>query len=242
MKEDSYEPRASPPSISTCLFAMYHSRVGEYKKQQIMQSILNNWHVLFSTTAFGMGVDVPNIRTVIHFGPPADMDDYFQECGRGGRDGLESNAILYLYPGCLMGHVSNHMKEYCKLENICRRRALLQNFIGGVDTTTIGNLKYNCCDICTHECTCSVDCPFQTRVRQTEPNSSSDDDDENEEFVRIVTRGDRDRLRMRLLEFRDIVLHSTSEQCEGTSPYVGFDIVCGLPSEMVESVVNRVSL
>jgi len=45
-----------------------------------------------------MGVDVPNIRTVIYFGPPADMDDYFQECGRAGRDGLESNAILYLYP------------------------------------------------------------------------------------------------------------------------------------------------
>ena len=45
-----------------------------------------------------MGVDVPNIRTVIYFGPPADMDDYFQECWRAGRDGLESNAILYLYP------------------------------------------------------------------------------------------------------------------------------------------------
>lgn len=57
-----------------------------------------------------------------------------------------------------MGHVSNHMKEYCKLEKICRRR-LLQNFIGGVDTTTIGNLKCNCCDICTQECTCSVECP-----------------------------------------------------------------------------------
>ena len=82
---------------------------------------------------------------------------------------------------------------------------------------------------------CSVDCPFQTCVQQTEPNSSSDDDDdddENEEFVRIVTQGDRDRLRMHLLEFRDVVLHSTSEQCEGTS-------VCGLPSEMVESVVNH---
>ena len=101
MKEDSYEPRASPPSVSTRLFAMYHSRVGEDEKQQIMQSILNphgTCRVLFSTTAFGMGVDVPNIRTVIYFGPPADMDDYFQECGRAGRDGLESNAILYLYP------------------------------------------------------------------------------------------------------------------------------------------------
>ena len=77
MKEDTYEPRASPLSISTRLFAMYHLRVGEDEKQQIMQSILNthgNCRVLFSTTAFGMG---------IHFGPPAD---YFQECGRAGRE------------------------------------------------------------------------------------------------------------------------------------------------------------
>ena len=119
---------------------MCHSRVGEDEKQPIMQSILNphgNCRVVFSTTAFANGVDVPNIRTVIHFGPLTDMDDYFQECGRAGCDGVESNAILYLYPGCLMGHVSNHTKECCKLENICRRRALLQNFIGGVDTTTI---------------------------------------------------------------------------------------------------------
>ena len=50
-------------------------------------------------------MDVSNIRTVIHFGPKADIDDYFQESGRAGCDGIESNAILYYYPGCLMqGH------------------------------------------------------------------------------------------------------------------------------------------
>ena len=242
MKEDSYEPRASPPSVSTRLFAMYHSRVGEDEKQQIMQSILNphgTCRVLFSTTAFGMGVDVPNIRTVIHFGPPADMDDYFQECGRAGRDGLESNAILYLYPGCLIGHVSNNMKEYCKLESTCRRRALLQNFIGGVDTTTIGSMKHNCCDICTYECTCSVKCPFQAHIQEIEPNDSSDDDDDNEEVVRTVTQAERDILRTRLIEFRDIILQSTHKRCEEMSTYVGLDVVCGLPFEMVDSVVNN---
>ena len=77
------------------------------------------------------------------------------------------------------------------------------------------------------------------KQNQTVQVMIDDDDDENEEFVCIVTQGDRDRLRMHLLEFRDVVLHSTSEQCEGTSPYVGYDIVCGLPSEMVESVVNH---
>ena len=81
-------------------------------------------------------------------------------------------------------------------------------------------MKHNCCDICTQECTCSLEYPFQACI---EPNDSSDDDDDdnddnnNKEFACIVTQGDRDRLSTRLLEFRDVVLQSTHEQCEGMS-------------------------
>ncbi len=98
LQEESYEPLGSTPNISNRLFAMYHTRIAEDEKQQIMGSIMTpagNCRVLFCTTAFGMGVDVSNIRTVIHFGPTADVDDYFQESGRAGRDGIESSAILY---------------------------------------------------------------------------------------------------------------------------------------------------
>ena len=247
LKEERYEPRASPLSIPSCLFAMYHSRVGDDEKQQILQSMLNpqgNCRVLFSTTAFGMGLDVPNIHTVIHLGPPADMDDYFQECGRAGRDGIQSNAILYLYPGCLTGHVSNNMKEYCKLEDKCHRRMLLQKFIGGIDTSTTGGVKHNCCDVCTRQCSCSVECPMQVCVQQKELNSWNEDDDgdedsDGEEAVRTVTQTERGLLRTHLMEFRDTVLHSTHKQCEGVSAFVGDDIVCGLPSEMVDSVVDN---
>lgn len=63
-------------------------------------------------------------------------------------------------------------------------------------------------------------------------NSSDYDDDDDEEVVRTVTQAERDVLRTRLLEFRDIILHSTHERCEGMSTYVGFDMVCGLPFEM----------
>ena len=78
-------------------------------------------------------------------------------------------------------------------------------------------MKHNCCDICTQECTCSLECPFQAHI---EPNDSSDDDDDNDdndnkEFACIVTQDDRDRLKSCLLEFRDVVLQSTHEQCEG---------------------------
>ena len=152
MRAESYEPCGSPPSIASRLFAMYHSQVSEDEKHQIMESIVNpdgNCRVLFSTTAFGMGVDVPNIRKVIHFGSPADIDDYFQESGRAGRDERESNAILYYYPACLIGHVSRTMKQYCKQDDKCRRQMLQQSFVGGIDTSTTEDLKHNCCDVCT---------------------------------------------------------------------------------------------
>lgn len=162
LKEASYEPRGSPPSIENRLFAMYHARVGDDDKAVIMESMINpsgNCRVLFSTTACGMGVDIPNVRTVIHFGPSSDIDDYFQECGRAGRDGADSKAVLFMYPGCLVGHVSKAMKKYCASKE-CRRCELLSNFVGDIDVTTVNGLKHNCCDICTLQCECEIPCPL----------------------------------------------------------------------------------
>ena len=53
----------------------------------------------FSTIAFGMGVDIPDVRTIIHYGPCSDIESYFQESGLAGRDGKESIALLYVYQG-----------------------------------------------------------------------------------------------------------------------------------------------
>ena len=47
-------------------------------------------------------MNFPDVRYVIHYGPPPDIDDFFQECGRAGHDGELSCAVLYLFGGCVI--------------------------------------------------------------------------------------------------------------------------------------------
>ena len=128
LREKSYEPVGSELSVANRLFAMYHARIDDSDKSEILASLKDpdGKCRLFCTVAFGMGVNIPDIRYIIHYGPPpTDVDNYFQECGRAGRDGSESFAILYLFGGCTIGRVSPKMKEYCKLSKGCRKQFLL---------------------------------------------------------------------------------------------------------------------
>ena len=67
---------------------MFHAWVDEEDKRNIIRhfQVLQEFAVwFFLTIVFGMGVDVPDIRTVIHYGPSSGFEEYVQESGRGGR-------------------------------------------------------------------------------------------------------------------------------------------------------------
>ncbi len=74
-----------------------------------------------------MGLDCPNVRRVIHWGPSSDLEQYVQETGRAGRDDLPSVAVLYVAD--MKSHQSEEsMKDYYKNKDKCRRKLLLGLF------------------------------------------------------------------------------------------------------------------
>ena len=86
--------------------------------------------MIVATVAFGMGLDCPYVRRIIHWGSPNDVETYMQETGRAGRDGLPSTAELFIaVKESSSRHADYRMKEYGKLaDGACRRKFLLKEF------------------------------------------------------------------------------------------------------------------
>ena len=80
----------------------------------------SNLRLVIATIAFGMGVDCPNVRQVIHFGAPSDIECYVQETGCAGRDGLPSLALLLRNPK-QERRVDCNMDKYLANVTACRR-------------------------------------------------------------------------------------------------------------------------
>ena len=98
----------------------YHAGLDSKLRAERQDRFLNeDVDVIVATIAFGMGIDKPDVRFVIHYNIPKSIENYYQETGRGGRDGMEGKCILYY----------SH-KDVAKLEHFMRDKPLSEREVG----------------------------------------------------------------------------------------------------------------
>lgn len=191
-----------------------------------------NIRIVFATVAFAMGLDSPNIRKVIHWGPPSDTELYVQETGRAGRDGQYSKAVLYYNSRDISksSHVQESMKAYCLNTTECRR-SMLMNQSPSFERPEV---LHQCCDVCMQVCKCP-DCETVPAAAMSDFGTFNDLPVPSDHCCQNLSKEKQEEIQQALVGLR-------TYWCESSGPaylLVGDEVCTGLTNGAINYIVKN---
>ena len=231
----SYFPVNAEKIPENCLFGQFHAPQTEQMKQQMLKQLTcksrnSTIRVVFATIAIGIGVNIPSIRQVIHIGAPRTLESYYQEIGRGGRDGKSTKAFLYYNGQDIAANkpgMTGEMRNFCLDESECLRKRLM-TYLGSCETKSRTDV-HSCCSNCLRKCQCAA-CSESMSTALTELTKSVKSI--ATQPIRTVSDEQRSKIGSILKQYR-IHLGTTCQR------FGSIDLATGFTHSLINSVVKN---
>lgn len=232
-----YEPIGAAPIATNRMFTQFHAQYPDHERERIVLGLVegkSKLRLMFVTVAFGLALDVRDIRRIVHIGVPYTVEEYFQEAGRCGRDGLPGNATIYFNSfdiSTAKGNLSQAMTDYVKSDK-CKREMILSYF--GYEPPTWEGPDHLCCDFHKNQCQCD-DCILASAAQSLELQETTQHQSsatpQFDEPTAVLNAQQKAELRDELIEFRPS-LHGSGKKCLGS-----ISLASGFGMSLVDLVV-----
>ena len=165
--KEAYIPNDCKNS-ENCLIGIYHSLTLAKYKERLVKSLKTDGkkRIAIASTALSMGINFPDVRYIVHWGPARNMLDYHQESGRAGRDNMPANVIV-IYHGQQLSFSEDDVKVFVKAAG-CYRIAAYQPFDSKIESVIP---LHDWCKNCAKEYNCvrSQQCIVASPIFELDP-------------------------------------------------------------------------
>lgn len=232
---NQYEPPDAPHLSENRMFTMYHAQYPEAERERIVKDLISGkskLKILFVTVAFGLGIDLPDIRHVIHIGVPCSIEEYLQEAGRAGRDGFPATAHIYYNSSDISKarkHLSEEMRAYVQTTK-CKREMILSYF--GFQLPCLP-IVHECCDFHRKSCDCDdclQDIMEEIQLKESEKEGVTAT---TSSVTNTLSESEMNQLYEELQTFR-LSLPGTGPSCVGST-----SLVTGITLDLLKDITQN---